>query len=33
MLKVNNTNNGASINITGDVKAEELEPMMRGCLL
>lgn len=25
--------NGASITITGDVKAEELEPMMKGCLL
>jgi hypothetical protein len=32
-IEVSTEENGASITITGDVKAEELEPMMKGCLL
>lgn len=32
-IEVSSEKNGASITVTGDVKAEELEPMMRGCLL
>ena len=32
-IEVSAEENGASITITGDVKAEELEPMMKGCLL
>lgn len=32
-IEVAAENNGASITITGDVKAEELEPMMKECLL
>lgn len=32
-IEVASAKNGASITITGDVKAEELEPMMKGCLL
>lgn len=32
-IEVSSEENGASITITGDVNAEELEPMMRGCLL
>jgi hypothetical protein len=32
-IEVSSIENGASITITGDVKAEELEPMMKGCLL
>ena len=32
-IEVASEENGASITITGDVDAKELEPMMRGCLL
>ncbi len=32
-IEVNSEENGASITIDGDVKAEELEPMMSECLL
>lgn len=32
-IEVAAEDNGASIMITGDVKAEELEPMMKECLL
>lgn len=32
-IEVKNENNGASITITGDVKAETLAPMMQECLL
>ncbi|MCD6654150.1 MAG: hypothetical protein LT067_05230 [Sulfurovum sp.] len=32
-IEVSAEENGASITVTGDVKAEELEPMMKGCLL
>lgn len=32
-IEVSAEENGASITITGDVRAEELEPMMKGCLL
>ena len=32
-IEVLSEENGASITITGDVKAEELEPMMKGYLL
>ncbi|QOP41375.1 hypothetical protein [Sulfurimonas marina] len=32
-IEVSSEENGASITITGDVKAEELEPMMKECLL
>lgn len=32
-IEVSTEENGTSITITGDVKAEELEPMMKGCLL
>lgn len=32
-IEVSAENNGVSITITGDVKAKELEPMMKGCLL
>ncbi len=32
-IDVESQENGASITIVGDVSAEELEPMMRGCLL
>lgn len=31
-IEVAAEDNGASITITGEVKAEELEPMMKGCL-
>lgn len=31
-IEVSAEENGASITITGEVKAEELEPMMKGCL-
>lgn len=38
MKKIENTevsaeDNGVSITITGNVKAKELEPMMKGCLV
>jgi len=32
-IEVSSEVNGASITITGDVKSEELEPMMKECLL
>lgn len=32
-IEVSAEDNGVNITITGDVKAEELEPMMKGCLL
>ncbi|MBD3790234.1 MAG: hypothetical protein IE885_07720 [Campylobacterales bacterium] len=32
-IEVSAEENGASITITGNVKAEEIEPMMKGCLL
>lgn len=32
-IEVSGENNTASITITGDVKAEELAPMMKECLL
>ena len=32
-IKVESEKDGTSITITGDVKAEELEPMMKECLL
>lgn len=32
-IEVLSEENGASITITGDVNADELEPMMKGCLL
>ncbi len=32
-IEVKNEKEGTSITITGDVKAEELEPMMKECLL
>jgi len=32
-IEVSGDENGTSITIRGDVNAEELEPMMRGCLL
>jgi hypothetical protein len=32
-IEVASEENGASITITGDVNAEELEPMMKKCLL
>ena len=32
-IEVASIEDGASLTITGDVTAEELEPMMRGCLL
>ncbi len=32
-IEVSSEENGTSIIITGDVKAEELEPMMKECLL
>jgi len=32
-IEVSSEANGASITITGDVKSEELEPMMKECLL
>lgn len=32
-IEVSAQDNGVNITITGDVKAEELEPMMKGCLL
>jgi len=32
-IEVKSEENGASITIEGDVNAQELEPMMKGCLL
>ena len=32
-IEVSGENNKTTISITGDVKAEELEPMMKECLL
>ena len=32
-IEVSGQNNETTIRITGDVKAEELEPMMKECLL
>lgn len=32
-IEVASESNGASITITGDVNAQELAPMMQGCLL